>query len=337
MHKIEDFNAYRAAIQLYNGLLDESDIERAGEIKNIGFYLENFLNKFYHGEMVPPSLLRSYFNQLTEGYFNKVHGSASRFFWCVHCNNFDGAKVNGKSRWYDNAKHWPLKFDHVTQVRCKNSENSFSGEWWYDDVKKCSGWSGSFSSLFHQARADIDFLLNWFLENMIPLIIRNKHKLNIADVPVVTLQDLELVRRPTPDACFRLAILHLMETRMTVDEYENAISSGLPRRDWPGDDFEIERLSPGHPLGDSRRKRQKAAQFFMYQAHGSPSAISSEILSQLHISIFDCDPAVRQDVVRTLTILRSPETIPSLLKLASMEKESSLVRLEVENAIAAMT
>ncbi|MDD2899023.1 MAG: HEAT repeat domain-containing protein [Desulfuromonadaceae bacterium] len=331
MHHIEDINSYQEAIQLYDGLLDEDKIARVEEIERIARYLILFLNKIDKGEYVPSLLLRDYHNQLTHNCFNEVHGSDTRFFWCANCKNFNGARVGDSLSWYRNTKLSPLRDTRVTKVKCLWPENTFAGVWWYDKVEQCSGWDGTFYHMLQQARADTSFLLQWFLENVIPILPKTIQKM--AKELAVTLQDLELALSLTPEQCFRHAVLHLIKTRMTLDEYENAISSGLPRREWPGCDSEIERMSPGHPLGDSRHKRQTAAQFFLLQAHGVPTAITEDILSQLHISVFDCDPAVRQDIVRTLGILQRPESLPILYDLLSAEKESRLVRQEIHKSI----
>jgi len=99
------------------------------------------------------------------------------------------------------------------------------------------------------------------------------------------------------------------------------------------DDIKFEKQNPEHPLAASNRfRRQGAAEFFLCLAEESPDLITKDILNELHISLFDCDAAVRFDIAKALGFLNRAESIEPLRRIIEEEPESKMVRQMAELA-----
>ncbi len=103
------------------------------------------------------------------------------------------------------------------------------------------------------------------------------------------------------------------------------------------DDRSFEKNNPAHPLAAKNRfTRQNAAQFFLLLSQGAPELITNEILEELHISLFDCDAAIRFDIAQALGILSRPESSSFLLRLIEKEDESKMVKQIAEEVFASI-
>lgn len=92
--------------------------------------------------------------------------------------------------------------------------------------------------------------------------------------------------------------------------------------------------NPEHPSASPNRfRRQKAADFFKLLAVARPNAITEEILTELHESLFDRDAAVRMAVAETLGVLRHPISVSHLERLIESEDESDGVRNAARSAM----
>jgi hypothetical protein len=71
--------------------------------------------------------------------FIKTHGDTSRIVACVHCANFGGAAVEGRSpiAHYKAPHLWPLRDSKIVSVQCSDPRiQTMSGSWWYDIGKE---------------------------------------------------------------------------------------------------------------------------------------------------------------------------------------------------------
>ena len=87
---------------------------------------------------------------------------------------------------------------------------------------------------------------------------------------------------------------------------------------------------------DSRFTRHNAIDFFLYLSAGKPELIDSDILVELHKSLFDNDAAVRLATVRTLGILGKQESLTALQELQNIEVEDDWVKMALKEAIRAI-
>lgn len=103
--------------------------------------------------------------------------------------------------------------------------------------------------------------------------------------------------------------------------------------EFPSDEYAVQdtptfdAAHPGHPLhSDVRWRRQEAASFFWMLGEGDPSAITAELLPELHRSLFDASAAVRYDIAMCLGHANHPESGPHLQRLIETEPTSDMVR-----------
>lgn len=161
-------------------------------------------------------------------------------------------------------------------------------------------------------------------------------------------EHLRLVKQPplrelTDGSKEREIALHNAQNRYPIDDLRQAISDLQHKRQ---SIFDLPPLplakysalaeeNPEHPLAWHHRSlRQKAADFFKLLAVARPDAISEEILSELHVSLFDRDPAVRMAVAETLGELQQPMSVTHLKRLIEEEDESDWVRNVARKSLA---
>ena len=71
--------------------------------------------------------------------FVETHGATSRLVACVHCVNFGGAIVEGRSptAFYRNPEHRPLCNSRIISARCADRRiQAHHRDWWYDTGKQ---------------------------------------------------------------------------------------------------------------------------------------------------------------------------------------------------------
>jgi HEAT repeat protein len=101
---------------------------------------------------------------------------------------------------------------------------------------------------------------------------------------------------------------------------------------WTKDGNEVVRqyyeANPDHPLADDdhARARRGAAYKLMFWASVAPDAFTPKRIDALCDCLFDCDAAVRHDVLRAIAFLRTPSVVAVLKELLEREPESDSIR-----------
>jgi len=137
------------------------------------------------------------------------------------------------------------------------------------------------------------------------------------------------------EQAIEIAVRNLQYRRMSVVEYEQAIQSAqLARKQKHCDDAKFNRENEGHPLGESRRFRIEAADFF-WKLSGAvgPESIPQNVVNELIQSLFDCCATVRHQLTRALGRWQFSDAVSSLKELAVNESDSDWVREAANEAV----
>ena len=115
---------------------------------------------------------------------------------------------------------------------------------------------------------------------------------------------------------------------MSIGDYNQAVDAGkLVRKPKYPDDREFFLKYPDHPMaGENRFKRIRAADIIRDYSKKLKGELSQNLLDKMHIALFDCCAAVRQSMAATLFYGGNDTSIPFLMRLLEIEKESRIVK-----------
>ncbi|HPF20027.1 MAG TPA: hypothetical protein PLC88_01655 [Syntrophomonas sp.] len=95
-----------------------------------------------------------------------------------------------------------------------------------------------------------------------------------------------------------------------------------------GYDYRFQQQYPEHPMSGGRYIRIKAADQIRDIARDRREHFTTEVLEELHLSLFDCCATVRLSITEALYYVGDSSSISFLTELAAWEKESNMVKLQ---------
>jgi hypothetical protein len=98
-------------------------------------------------------------------------------------------------------------------------------------------------------------------------------------------------------------------------------------------DHEFQQMYPDHPMSGARYERIEAADNIRNLSRERQSPFPSEVLERLHRSLFDCCATVRLSIAEALSYAGDQGSIDFLERLAKEEKDSPMVRQQVETTL----
>ena len=124
------------------------------------------------------------------------------------------------------------------------------------------------------------------------------------------------------------AIIDLTWKFMSIEDYNQAVDAGeLVRKPKLTDDMKFFLKYPDHPMaGENRFKRIRAADIIRDYSKKLKGELPQNLLDKVHEALFDCCASVRHSIAATLFYGGNDTSIPFLMRLLEIEKESRIVK-----------
>jgi hypothetical protein len=131
------------------------------------------------------------------------------------------------------------------------------------------------------------------------------------------------------------AIIDLTWKFMSIEDYNQAVDVGaLVRKSGSTDDMKFFLKYPDHPMaGENRFRRIRAANIIRGYSKNLKGELPQNLLDKVHDALFDCCAAVRHSIAGVLFYGGNDTSVPFLMNLLEIEKESKIVESTAELAL----
>jgi hypothetical protein len=131
------------------------------------------------------------------------------------------------------------------------------------------------------------------------------------------------------------AIIDLTWKFMSIGDYNQAVDTGeLVRKPGFTNDMKFFLKYPDHPMaGENRFRRIRAADIIRDYSKNLKGELPQNLLDKVHDALFDCCAAVRHSIAGILFYGGNDTSVPFLMNLLEIEKESKIVEATAEFAL----